>query len=261
MQLARFRRPDGQSQFGMLDGTTIRPIEGNIFSQWQVTEAGIPLASVALLAPVEPVNLLCLGKNHRAFPGEQNPKFPPEPLLFIKATTAVIGPEDHIQLPAMAPREVYFEAELAAVIGRQARNVEPANALGYVLGYTVCNDLGAKDAQAKDGQWARAKSSDTFAPLGPWIETDLDPGKLRVRSQLNGRLIQDSNTDLMIFDVPYTISYLSRCMTLQPGTVITMGSPGVLQEPRPFLQAGNVMEAEVEGIGTLRNRVKTAQGR
>jgi 2-keto-4-pentenoate hydratase/2-oxohepta-3-ene-1,7-dioic acid hydratase in catechol pathway len=260
MKIARFSRPGVQPELGVLQDSTIRLIRGDLFGQWQVTNERVPLNSVSLLAPVDPVNLLCLGKNYRAFPGEQNPKFPPEPLLFIKATTAVIGPQAEIMLPAMASKEVYFEAELAVVLGREARNVEPAHALACVLGYTVCNDIGARDCQAKDGQWARAKSFDTFAPLGPWLETELDPARCRVRSRLNDQLIQDSTTDLMIFDVPYTISYLSRCMTLRPGTVIAMGSPGVLKEPRPLLSPGDVVEVEVEGIGTLSNPVRLGKG-
>ncbi len=260
MKIARFLPPSLHPQFGVLQNATLRPIQGSLFGQWRVTDEEVPLSSVSLLSPVEPVNLLCLGKNYRAFAGEQNPKFPTEPLLFIKATTAVIGPQAEITLPAIAPKEVYFEAELAVVIGREARNVDPADALSCVFGYTVCNDIGAKDCQAKDGQWARAKSFDTFAPLGPWLETELDPAHCRVRSRLNGRLIQDSTTDLMIFDVPFTISYLSRCMTLRPGTVIAMGSPGVLQEPRPFLSPNDVVEVEVEGIGTLKNPVRMEKG-
>jgi 2-keto-4-pentenoate hydratase/2-oxohepta-3-ene-1,7-dioic acid hydratase in catechol pathway len=203
--------------------------------------------------------MLCLGKNYRAFAGEQNPKFPKEPLLFIKATSAVVGPEDEIVLPAIAPNEVYYEAELAVVIKSRARNVSPSDALQCVLGYTVANDIGAKDCQASDGQWARAKSFDTFAPIGPWIETELDPAHCAVRSRVNGRLIQESTTALMLFDVPTTISYLSRCMTLLPGTVISMGSPGVIQEPRPFLKAGDLVEVEVEGIGVLKNSVSAAK--
>jgi 2-keto-4-pentenoate hydratase/2-oxohepta-3-ene-1,7-dioic acid hydratase in catechol pathway len=234
-------------------------IQGDFFSAWQKTGQTVALADVRLLTPVVASNFLCLGKNFRSFPGEQSPKFPKEPLLFIKATSAVVGPNDPIVLPAIAPNEVYYEAELAVVIKSNARNVSVADALKYVLGYTVSNDVGARDCQASDAQWARAKSFDTFAPTGPWIETELDPSKCAVRSRVNGKLIQDSTTALMIFDVPTTISFLSHCMTLLPGTVISMGSPGVLQEPRPLLRAGDVVEAEVEGIGVLSSPVEAAK--
>ncbi|MGA2077950.1 MAG: fumarylacetoacetate hydrolase family protein [Terriglobia bacterium] len=259
MRLVRFVDGRGKTGCGVLSGVLVELVDGDFCGTWQRTGQTVALAEVRLLAPVQPVNLLCLGKNFRAFPGEQDPKFPKEPLLFIKATSAVVGPEDEIVLPAMAPSEVYLEAELAVVIKNVTRNIGTPDALRCVLGYTVANDIGAKDCQASDGQWARAKSFDTFAPIGPWIETELDPRNCAVRSRVNGRLIQESTTALMLFDVPTATSYLSRCMTLWPGTVISLGSPGVLQEPRPFLKPGDTVEAEVEGIGVLRNRVSTAK--
>lgn len=255
MRIVRFIDDMKKVAFGILEQNTISVIEGNPFANWSRTQAKVSRSSVKLLAPVDCPNFLCLGKNFRSFAGEENPGFPKEPLLFIKATSAVVGPDELIKLPPMAPSEVYYEAELAVVIGKAARDVSEAEALKYVLGYTVSNDVGAKDAQAKDGQWARAKSFDTFAPLGPWIETELKTADLKVRSWVNGTLIQDSTTALMIFNVSSTISYLSKCMTLLPGTIISMGSPGVLKEPRPFLKSGDVVEAEVEGIGILRNSV------
>lgn len=255
MRLVRFIDEKKKIGFGVLENNVVNVIEGTPFDKWSRTQNKVQLSSVKLLPPVDCPNFLCLGKNFRSFAGEENPGFPKEPLLFIKATSAVTGPEDPIKLPAMAPSEVYYEAELAVIIGKKSRNVSEADALKYVLGYTVSNDVGAKDAQAKDGQWARAKSFDTFAPLGPWIETELDPSNLNVRSRVNGILVQDSSTALMIFNVPYTISYLSKCMTLLAGTVISMGSPGVLKEPRPFLKSGDIVEAEVEGIGILHNSV------
>jgi 2-keto-4-pentenoate hydratase/2-oxohepta-3-ene-1,7-dioic acid hydratase in catechol pathway len=258
MRLVRFVDGSGETACGVLSGTQVELIAGEFFGVWKETGKRVALADVRLLAPLQPVNFLCLGKNFRAFPGEQNPKFPKEPLLFIKATSAVVGPQDEIVLPAVAPNEVYYEAELAVVIKSKARNVSASEALRDVLGYTVANDIGARDCQASDGQWARAKSFDSFAPIGPWIETELDPAHCAIRSRVNGKLIQESTTALMIFDVPTTIRYLSRCLTLWPGTVISMGSPGVLQEPRPLLRAGDMVEAEVEGIGVLQNPVSAA---
>ncbi|MDO8303792.1 MAG: fumarylacetoacetate hydrolase family protein [Sedimentisphaerales bacterium] len=255
MRIARFADVTGKICYGVVDADSIDVIDGDIFGQWRKAGTRVAMKSVRLLSPVVPSNFLCLGKNYRSFAGEENPSFPKEPLLFIKATSAVVGPDEAIVVPAMAPNEVYYEAELAVIIGRVARSVSENDALKYVLGYTVSNDVGAKDCQAKDGQWARAKSFDTFAPVGPWIETELDTSKLKVSSRVNGTLVQDSTTELMIFNVPYTISYLSKCMTLLPGTVISMGSPGVLKEPRPFLKAGDIVEAEVEGVGVLKNKV------
>jgi 2-keto-4-pentenoate hydratase/2-oxohepta-3-ene-1,7-dioic acid hydratase in catechol pathway len=202
-----------------------------------------------------------LGKNFRSFPGEQNPKFPQTPLLFIKSNTSIIGPGESIVLPAIAPDEIYHEAELAVIIGRRARNVTEEEALKFIFGYTIANDIGARDCQAADGQWARAKSFDTFCPLGPWIETSLDPENCRVCSRINGELVQDSTTSLMIFNVAQTLSFLSRCMTLLPGTVICMGSPGVLREPRPLLKPGDLVEVEVGGIGAMANPVVTENRR
>jgi 2-keto-4-pentenoate hydratase/2-oxohepta-3-ene-1,7-dioic acid hydratase in catechol pathway len=258
MKIVRFTPgADIEPSYGLLEGATVARVETEVFGPDQpVVGRRYDLEEVRLLAPVEPPNVLCLGKNFRAYAGEENPKFPKSPLLFIKATTSVVGPGAAIVLPEIAPAEVYYEAELAVVIGRTARNVSESDARQFVLGYTVANDVGARDCQAHDGQWARAKSFDTFCPLGPWIETDLEPGNCRVTSRVNGTTVQDSSTALMIFDVAYTVSFLSHCMTLLPGTVVCMGSPGVLAEPRPLLRPGDSVEVEVTGLGVLRNPVQ-----
>lgn len=256
MKIVRCSKGADAAFHGVLEESVVDRIEGEIFGEWRRSGERFRLTDLRLHAPVIPPNLLCLGKNYRSFPGDDNPAYPKQPLLFIKSTSSVIGPGEPIVLPQMAPSEVYFEAELAVVIGKKARNVSPSSACDLVLGYTVANDVGAKDCQSADGQWARAKSFDSFCPLGPWIETELDAANCRVASQVNGVPVQDSTTSLMIFDVPTTISFLSRCMTLQPGTVICMGSPGVLAEPRPLLRDGDSVEAEVEGIGTLTNPVR-----
>lgn len=256
MKLVRCSKGEAAAFHGVLEDGVVDRIEGDIFGKWRRSAERLRLTDLRLHAPLTPPNLLCLGKNYRSFPGDDNPAHPKQPLLFIKSTSSVIGPGAPIVLPQMAPSEVYFEAELAVVIGKKARNVPPTSACDFVLGYVVANDVGAKDCQSDDGQWARAKSFDSFCPLGPWIETDLDPANCRVASQVNGVAVQESTTSLMIFDVGTTISFLSRCMTLQPGTVICMGSPGVLAEPRPFLRDGDSVEVEVEGIGTLANTVR-----
>ena len=255
MKIVRFLNLNGQIQHGIVQGGQVEVFQGDIFGAKKPSGEKLDLTQVRLLSPISPPNLLCLGKNFRSFPGEENPKFPKTPLLFIKSNTCVIGPEANIILPSIAPGEIYYEAELAVVIGRPAKNVAESQALEFVLGYTVANDVGARDCQAIDGQWARAKSFDTFCPLGPWIETALDPGNCRVHSRLNNIPMQDSTTSLMIFNVAQVVSFFSRCMTLQRGTVIAMGSPGVLQEPRPLLKPGDRVEVGVGGIGVLANSV------
>jgi 2-keto-4-pentenoate hydratase/2-oxohepta-3-ene-1,7-dioic acid hydratase in catechol pathway len=261
MKIARFLTADGKRELGMILGEQIEMIRGDIFGKWEPTGIMFSLKQVQLSAPLDPPNVLCLGKNFRSFPGEQNPKFPRLPLLFIKSNTSVIGPGEPIVLPAIAPNEIYHEAELAVIIGRRARNVTEHDALNFVFGYTVANDIGARDCQASDGQWARAKSFDTFCPLGPWIETSVDPGNCQIRSWINHVLVQDSTTALMIFDVSETVSFLSHCMTLLPGTVICMGSPGVLQESRLLLKPGDRVEVEVAGIGVMTNPVVVETGK
>ena len=255
MKIARFLTTDGKLEHGMLRGEQVEMIRGDIFGTWEPSGTMLDLKQVRLSAPLDPPNVLCLGKNFRSLPGEQSSKFPKTPLTFIKSNTSVIGPGESIVLPAMAPNEIYHEAELAVIVGRRARNVAEEDAPEFVFGYTVANDIGARDCQTADGQWARAKSFDTFCPLGPWIETRLDPGNCQIRSRINKVLVQDSTTALMIFDVSQTVSFLSHCMTLMPGTVICMGSPGVLQESRPLLKPGDVVEVEVAGIGAMANRV------
>jgi 2-keto-4-pentenoate hydratase/2-oxohepta-3-ene-1,7-dioic acid hydratase in catechol pathway len=220
----------------------------------------VPLAEVQLLAPIDPPNVLAIGLNYGRHARESGMKLPDHPLLFIKATTSVIGPDQPIVLPRVAPSEVDYEAELCLIIGKRARNVSEAEALDYVLGYTCGNDVSARDCQLRlDGQWARGKSFDTFCPLGPWIETEVaDPDNLRIRSLLNGQVMQDSSTSDLIFNCRQLVSFLSHSMTLLPGTVIMTGTPegvGFVRKPPVYLQAGDVIEVEVEGLGTLRSEV------
>jgi 2-keto-4-pentenoate hydratase/2-oxohepta-3-ene-1,7-dioic acid hydratase in catechol pathway len=243
---------------GIIRDENVHLIEGDIFDQWRETSTRVPLGDVTLLAPVVPTNILCFGRNYKAHAEEGGDDIPAAPLLFIKATSCLAGPDDPIVIPRIAPEQVDYEAELAVVIQRPARHVSEADALNHVLGYTCANDVSARDCQNRDGQWARAKSFETFGPLGPWIETDLDPGRLRVRGRLNGQVMQDASTQLMIFNVPYLISYLSRGMTLLPGTVLLTGTPagcGFAQKPPRWLLPGDRYEVEIEGIGTLCNPV------
>ncbi|MCY2932258.1 MAG: fumarylacetoacetate hydrolase family protein [Planctomycetota bacterium] len=262
MKIVRFLK-DGQIRYGLLDGERIDVLAGEPFEAIRPDGTTAALGEVKLLAPVSPPNVLAIGLNYRQHALETKAAIPDRPLLFIKASTSVIAAGDPIVLPAMAPDEVDYEAELAVVIGRAARDVAPDDALSYVLGYTCGNDVSARDCQKRlDRQWARAKSFDTFCPLGPWIETDLDPTNAPVRCRVNGRTMQDSSTSDMIFPCAQLISYLSHCLTLLPGTVILTGTPpgvGVAREPAVYLRAGDVVEVEIGGVGVLRNPVAAAR--
>jgi len=258
MRIVRFRHNDLIAD-GVLTGDAIELLGAPPFAGLDRTGATVPLAEATLLAPVDPPNVIALGLNYRRHAEESNMKVPSHPQMFIKATTSVIGPSEPIVLPAMAPEEVDYEAELCIVIGKPAKSVSERDALDYVLGYTCGNDVSARDCQLRlDGQWARGKSFDTFCPLGPWIETDLDPDNCAIASRVNGETMQSSNTSDMIFGCRTLISFLSRVMTLLPGTVIMTGTPegvGFARKPPVFLKPGDVVEVEVEGTGVLRNEV------
>ncbi|NLG12634.1 MAG: fumarylacetoacetate hydrolase family protein [Lentisphaerae bacterium] len=231
------------------------PLDGQI----EFARESTTLDQVTLLPPIQPPNILAIGTNYLGHIHETGAPIPDHPLLFIKATSAITACNMPIKLPKMAPNEVDFEGELAVVIGKTASNVSQENALDYVLGYTIANDVTARDCQKKlDRQWARAKSFDTFCPLGPWIETQLDPTNLRITTKLNGQVMQDESTDKLIFNVSFLISYLSQAMTLLPGTVILTGTPdgvGMARNPPVFLKPGDVVEITIDGIGTLHNVV------
>lgn len=258
MRIARFKNGNDKAHYGIVEGDTIRVAKGDPFDGLTPTGAKVAMADVKLLAPIEPVNILALGQNYKAHVEEGGDKLPKAPLLFMKATSSVIGPDDPIVIPNVAPAEVDYEAELALVIKKPARHVKKSEALDYVLGYTCANDVSARDCQRADGQWVRAKSFETFCPLGPWIETDLNPQNCPIRCRVSGKTLQDSNTALMIFNVPYVISYLSAGMTLLPGTVLLTGTPsgvGFARNPPRWLRPGDVVEVEIGGIGLLHNPV------
>jgi len=259
MRIVRFNDQKGNVGYGFHEGEKIEVAAGELLQGLKPSGRKIAFKDVKLLAPIEPGNLLAIGKNYKAHVNEGGEEvLPPAPLLFIKATSSVIGPGDKIIIPAVAPEQVDYEAELAVVIGKTAKNVKEKDALKHVLGYTCANDVSARDCQFKDGQWARGKSFDTFAPLGPWIETELDPFNQSVKCRINGTTLQDANTSLMIFNVAFIISYLSAGMTLLPGTVILTGTPegvGFARKPPIWLKPGDKVEVEVGGIGTLSNPV------
>ncbi|MDP3066936.1 MAG: fumarylacetoacetate hydrolase family protein, partial [Methanobacteriaceae archaeon] len=200
--------------------------------------------------PVQPSKVVCVGLNYRDHAEELNMEIPDEPILFLKPHTAVIGHGASIIYPPQS-HQVDYEAELAVVVGKDAHKISKENAFDYIAGYTILNDVTARDLQRKDGQWTRAKSFDTFCPIGPWIETDLDPGNQNISLLLNGQLKQKSNTRNMIFSVEELVSFISNIMTLKPGDVIATGTPPGVGS----MQVGDMVEVEVEGIGVLKNRV------
>ena len=258
MKIVRYKR-ESEIIWGVLTGETIETLAAAPFDGIGPGGATVSLGEVELLAPVEPPNVLAIGLNYRQHAAESNMKIPERPLLFIKANTSVIGPGASVVLPKIAPDEVDYEAELCIVIGKEAKNVSEAKALEHVLGYTCSNDVSARDCQLRlDAQWARAKSFDTFCPLGPWIETDLNPDNVEILSRVNGQVMQESNTSDMIFGCAKLISFLSRCLTLLPGTVIMTGTPegiGFARKPPVFLKPGDTVEIEIAGIGVLKNPV------
>ncbi|HKR22967.1 MAG TPA: fumarylacetoacetate hydrolase family protein, partial [Pyrinomonadaceae bacterium] len=212
-------------------------------------QTGLPVDEVKLLAPVTPSKVVCVGRNYREHAAELGNKMPDEPLLFLKAPSAVIASEDRIELPA-ASQQVEHEGELGVVIGKTARNVED-DPLSYISGYTCVNDVTARDLQRKDVQFTRGKSFDTFCPVGPWVVSDIDPANVTVTTRLNGEVKQHGNTADMAFGVAFLIQYISAIMTLYPGDLIATGTPAGVSR----MKHGDVVEVEVSGIGILRNQV------
>ncbi|HZD17304.1 MAG TPA: fumarylacetoacetate hydrolase family protein [Actinomycetota bacterium] len=251
MRLVRFRFGDriatGAAEFG---AETIRVLRGTFFEDPVPTGEEVPFDDVRLLAPVLPSKLVCLARNYVAHAVEWNLEVPEEPMLFLKPSTAVIGPNDSIPLLPFS-RRVDYEGELAVVIGRIARNVRAENAFKHILGYTCANDVTLRDLQKSDEQWARAKGFDGSCPLGPWIETDLDPTDVRIETRLNGQIRQAGQTSDMVFGIATLIEYVTSFMTLLPGDAILSGTP----EGVGRLSPGDVVEVEVDGIGTLSNPV------
>jgi 2-keto-4-pentenoate hydratase/2-oxohepta-3-ene-1,7-dioic acid hydratase in catechol pathway len=215
---------------------------------WETEAKPVPLSKVRLEAPCTPSKAVCVGLNYRDHANEFRQAIPSTPILFIKPSTSLLGPGKIIQYPSMSKR-IDYEAELVVVIGRSAKNVTANEAFDYVLGYTCGNDVTARDLQPSEGQWTVAKSFDTFMPLGPWIETDIDPSNLRIKALLNDEVRQSSSTANLIFNVPYLIAYISQIMTLEPGDVIMTGTPSGVGP----MKKGDHIVVEIEGIGHLEN--------
>ncbi len=255
MQVARFAGDD-DPQFGLIGDDkgvpTLGILKGDpLYAGFELAGRKIPLDDVRLLAPVIPRSkVVCVGINYRRHAAELGGDVPDEPLIFLKPNTSVIGPGEPILYPSQST-DVHYEGELAVVIGRICRDVSAEDASKVIFGYTIANDVTARDLQAKDGQWARAKGFDTFCPLGPWIETDLDPSNLQVSTALNDEPKQDGHTSDMVFSVPDIVEYVSSFMTLLPGDVILTGTP----EGVGPMDVGDSVSVTIEGIGTLTNRV------
>ncbi|AGB40285.1 2-keto-4-pentenoate hydratase/2-oxohepta-3-ene-1,7-dioic acid hydratase [Halobacteroides halobius DSM 5150] len=249
MKLVRFRKGE-KVGYGILKKRRIQKVEGKITGDYQVLDEYYTLSDVELLAPCSPSKVICVGLNYKDHAQELGMELPTEPIIFLKPATTVIGPEDIIKYPKMS-QQVDYEAELAVVIKDQIKNITPDQAQEHILGYTCANDVTARDLQRQDGQWTRAKSFDTFAPLGPVIETELAPDSLKIELFKNGELKQTSNTAKMIFSIPKLVSFISQVMSLQPGDVILTGTPpGV-----GAVDLEDQIEVKIEGIGTLKNKI------
>jgi 2-keto-4-pentenoate hydratase/2-oxohepta-3-ene-1,7-dioic acid hydratase in catechol pathway len=254
VRLVRFRKNQRtQPAWGWVDGGRVGPLDGHPFHEYRRREAELPLEGVILLPPVTPTKIVCLGRNYAAHAAEHGADVPEIPLIFLKPPSSVIGPGETIRLPPQSER-VEHEAELAVVIGRQARWVPPAQSEDVILGYTIANDVTARDLQTRDGQWTRAKGFDTFCPLGPWIETRLDPSDVVVTCSVNGQMRQMASTRDLVFPVPQLVAFISSVMTLEAGDLILTGTPAGVG---PLLD-GDEVTVEIEGLGTLTNPVRAA---
>ena len=251
-----------QGNYGILEDDLITIIEGTPLSEKIVrTDKTLNIKDVKVfLPPINAPSIIALGLNYILHAKESDFSIPTAPVIFIKAITSLTGHKQPILLPKEAPDFVDYEAELVIVIGKKAKHISKNEVKNYILGYTCGNDVSARDCQKKlDKQWARGKSFDTFAPIGPYIVTDIEPDNLEIETRLNGIIMLKSNTSELIFDIPEIVSYLSRQMTLLPGTLIMTGTPsgvGVARTPQVFLRQGDIVEVDIKGVGILENKVE-----
>ena len=260
MRIVRYEK-DGESCHGIIEKSHVKEVTaasiykeggsaGKQDSDVSYTGRSFALSDLHLIPPCQPTKIVAVGLNYRSHAKELNMELPDEPLLFLKPSTSVIGHEDYISYPSMS-RRVDYEAELGVVMKRVVKSVSVDEAKDCILGYTCFNDVTARDLQGKDKQFTRSKSFDTFAPVGPWIETDLDPTKCKVESFLNGKCEQSGNTADLVFPVFHLVSFISAVMTLLPGDIIATGTPSGIGP----MKVGDTVEVKIEGIGTLRNQV------
>jgi len=250
MRFVRYQIGQGEPRFGWVYEDRVGSLEGTPFGEFRRMEAEIPLESVRLLAPVLPGKIVCVGRNYEEHAKELNNPVPDIPLLFLKPPSAVIATGEKIVLPPQS-RQVDHEGELVVVIGKRGRWIPPERALEHVFGYTIANDVTARDLQRRDVQFTRGKGFDTFCPLGPWIETEFDLTDALVTCRVNNEMRQMASTREMIFSVPQLIAFISSVMTLEVGDIILTGTPAGVGP----LTASDVVEVSIEGIGTLRNPV------
>ena len=251
MRIAKFSTGD-RIAWGLVDGPELVVFRGHpIFQGYETTGERLALKDIQLLPPILPTSkIVCIGKNYADHAAEMGGEAPKEPLIFLKPTTSVIGPEEHIVIPSISNR-VDHEGELAIVIGAVAKDVSLESADDYIWGYTIANDVTARDIQDLDGQWTRAKGFDTFCPLGPWVETEFSPDGQILETSVEGDIRQRASIDLLIHKVPRIIQHVSQAMTLLPGDVILTGTPAGIGQ----IKSGEVVSISIEGIGTLTNPV------
>ncbi|MBP2628858.1 MAG: 5-carboxymethyl-2-hydroxymuconate Delta-isomerase [Firmicutes bacterium] len=249
MKIVRFEHA-GEIKFGILHGEKINVVTGDIFSDYQISEQVMTLEGVKLLSPCVITKAVCVGLNYRGHAQEMKFELPDKPLIFLKPSSTLNHPAGEIEYPTIS-HDLQYEAELAVVIKKQARNIKTEDAADYILGYTCANDVTARDIQKADGQWTRGKSFDTFLPLGPCIETDIDSNSINIKLYLNDELKQSSNTSDLIFKVPELVAFITEFMTLYPGDVILTGTPSGVGP----MEVGDVVTVELEGIGKLSNVV------
>ncbi len=250
MRIIRYQTSNGEAAYGWVLEDQAGPIDGDIFGAYQRGELRFPLSEIRLLAPVQPSKIICVGRNYAAHAAEHQAEVPKVPLIFLKPPSAVIAPGEDIVLPPQS-KQVEHEAELAVVISKRGRWIAPEEAKNHILGYTAANDVTARDLQMSDGQWTRGKGFDTFCPLGPWIETAIDPTDVLVTCHVNGEMRQMASTRDMVFSIPQLIAFISSVMTLEPGDLILTGTPAGVSPLNP----GDEVRVHIEGIGELVNPV------
>ncbi|WP_226578053.1 fumarylacetoacetate hydrolase family protein [Halobacillus litoralis] len=252
MKFARFQY-DNDIRYGVVTNDDVSVIDGDLFGEWTYTGEVLPLNQIKLLAPVEPKKIIGIGANYVGSEEERPDQLPEIPVFFFKPESSIIGPEADIEIPE-AIDEVKFESELAVVVGKEMKNVEEEDVLDHIFGYTIGNDVTAPQFFQEDGHWTLGKAFDTFTPVGPVIETELDPSEAVVKADINGVEKQNSPTQLMIVSLKHMVSYLSKVMTLQPGDIILTGSPLGAH----FVKKGDVIECRIDEIGVLKNKTVKA---
>lgn len=251
MKFLRFMNQDNKHVFGKYENETVYEINGNIFSSYKTTDKSYRYDDLKILPPCLPTKIIAVGLNYKDHAEEMKRSLPEDPMLFMKPNTTVIAHNESIVYPDHMSQRVDYEGELAVVVGKTARMVEENDALDFVFGYTCINDVTARDLQAKDIQFTRGKGFDTFAPIGPFIETKINPDNLAIQTSLNGEIKQNSNTSNLIFKVPKLVSFISKIMTLHPGDIIATGTPSGISP----MKKGDRVEVKIEGIGLLTNYV------